>query len=52
MSAVICIALFRFVDHWNHWMTIGFSIYFYHFISFYLVTQKNKDLRKKVNDEE
>lgn len=47
MSALICIALFRFVDHWNHWMTIGFSIYFLAvFISFYLVTQKNKDLRK------
>ena len=47
MSALICIALFRFIDHWNHWMTIGFSIYFLAiFISFYLVTQKNRDLRK------
>jgi len=47
MSALICIALFRFVNNWNHWMTIGFLIYFFAiFISFYLITQKNKDLRK------
>ena len=47
LSSLICFALFRFIDYWNHWSTVGFTIYFIAaFICLYWTTQKNKDQRK------
>ncbi len=47
LSSLICIAIFRFIDHWNHWITLGFSIYFIAvFLTLYAITLKNKNRRK------
>ncbi len=47
LSSLICFALFRFIDYWSHWSTVGFVIYFIAaFICLYWTTQKNKDQRK------
>ena len=46
ISLAICTAIFRFVEEWSHWHTLGCLLYFTAiFGTLYTITQFNKDKR-------